>query len=258
LLNLLSNAVKYNRDGGAVTIDVDTPGPGRVRIAVRDTGTGFTAEQMPRLFQPFERLGAERGNVEGVGIGLVVSKRLAELMGGTITVTSTHGVGSTFAVDFASASEAGHRAGRLRLAGNARHANRRERPPAPDRRTVLYIEDNPANLKLMTHMLQRRPQIELCTAPDGRIGLDLARTHDFDLILLDINLPGLDGYGVMSQLASDEATRSIPVVAVTANAMPADIQRGMAAGFRRYIAKPVDVHQLLRAMDELLGLQPAA
>jgi len=252
LLNLLSNAVKYNRDGGAVVVDCAQPVPQRLRLSVQDTGMGLSPEQVAGLFQPFNRLGQEGGTQEGTGIGLVVTRRLVELMGGEIGVTSSPGVGSMFWIDLAvaaadGAAPAAAPAVRDGAASVAAGAGAPARP-----HTVLYVEDNPANLKLVQEIVRFRPDLHLVSAPDGHFGLSLARSQRPDVILMDLNLPGLSGLEVLAQLRREPETARIPAIAVSANAMPADIDRALAAGFARYLTKPIDIGQFNEAIDAML------
>lgn len=250
MINLLSNAIKYNRPGGAIVIRAVNDGHGFVRITVQDTGVGLSAEQMDHLFQPFNRLGQEAGSEEGTGIGLVVTRQLVELMGGTMGVDSTVGVGSAFWVEFAASDHApmtnAPDAGPADVAGAAPEYT------DPEQRTVLYFEDNPANLALVERLLGRRSDVRLLVAVDAQIGLQLARYWLPDVILMDINLPGITGYEVLALLRADPAMAAIPVIAVSANAMPRDIAKGMEAGFHRYLTKPIQVVEFMEAIDEAL------
>jgi signal transduction histidine kinase len=254
LLNLLSNGVKYNRDQGTVVIECDRLDASHVRILVRDSGAGLRPEQLQSLFQPFNRLGQEAGEVEGTGIGLVVTKRLVELMGGAIGVSSSLGVGSTFWIELESAGEA-----------SARQATRPVQVPSTDRvgiesgsqATVLCVEDNPASLKLVEAILRSRPDIRLLTAPDGRLGIELARAHLPQVILMDNNMPFLSGREAQAILHRDPLTANIPIIALTANAMPEAITEGLAAGFFRYLTKPIGVGELLEAIDSALAFSSA-
>jgi len=254
LLNLLSNAVKYNREGGAVIVDCARPAPQRLRLSVQDTGMGLSPEQVAGLFQPFNRLGQEGGTQEGTGIGLVVTRRLVELMGGAIGVTSSPGVGSVFWIELDVASVDGT----APAAPAARPAAARPADDAADtgtparQHTVLYVEDNPANLKLVQEIVRFRPDLRLVSAPDGHFGLSLARSQRPDVILMDLNLPGLSGLEVLAQLRREPETARIPAIAVSANAMPADIDRALAAGFARYLTKPIDIGQFNEAIDAML------
>jgi PAS domain S-box-containing protein len=250
LLNLLSNAVKYNRPLGSVSlacVHESGEGGGHVGIRVSDTGPGLTAEQRARLFVPFERLDAEARQIQGTGIGLALTKRLVELMGGTVGVESTPGVGTTFWVRLATAPA---HVGDMPAEALT--------PPATGAdgtalREVLCIEDNPANLRLIEGIFATRRDIRLLTAIAPGLGLELARVHRPALILLDIGLPDMDGFAVLECLRQSEVTRAIPVVAVSANAMPRDLERAKAAGFDAYLTKPLDIAQLLRVVDERLG-----
>jgi PAS domain S-box-containing protein len=248
LFNLLSNAIKYNREGGQVTLDVQAVGDQRLRLRVTDTGPGILAERLGELFQPFNRLGAENSAVEGTGIGLTITRRIMQAMGGTVDVQSTPGVGSTFWVELPQDS----------LAGPEHHAAPASDTAAPVtepvavRHTVLYIEDNPINIKLVAMILSRRKHIRLLSAHTPELGMELARTQQPDLILLDINMPGMNGYQVLEVFKSDAKVKGVPVVAVTANAMMNDIQRGKAAGFADYLTKPLQVTQFLETIDRHL------
>ena len=250
LINLLFNAIKYNRPHGSVAVEFTQMAPDFIRICVRDTGAGLTAEQLSQLFQPFNRLGQEAGPEEGTGIGLVVTKRLVELMGGTIGAESSVGVGSQFWVEFQVAL-----APQLEVleAGKAAALPALEGRPL---RSVLYVEDNPANLELVAQLIARRPDLRLLSATDGQLGVEYARACLPDVILMDINLPGLSGTAAMKLLRADPATAHIPVIALSANAVPRDIQRGLEAGFFNYITKPIVVSQFMETLDLALDLAP--
>jgi PAS domain S-box-containing protein len=252
LLNLLSNAVKYNRPQGSVSVvcveESDGPVPS-VQIRISDTGVGIPPEQQSRLFVPFERLDADRQRIEGTGIGLALCKRLVEAMGGTVGVESTPGSGSTFWVKLPMSDGSGTGAptppADTHVPVTEAHGGRRF--------DVLCIEDNPANLRLIEGVFAARDNIRLLSAMAPSLGLELARTHKPALILLDINLPEMDGYAVMRCLRESEATRNIPVVAISANAMPKDIEMGKAAGFLEYLTKPIDLARLLAVVDPMLA-----
>jgi len=255
LLNLLSNAVKYNRDGGAVVVDCDAASAQRLRLTVRDTGLGLDPEQVAALFQPFNRLGQERGAQEGTGIGLVVTRRLVELMGGEIGVSSSPGVGSVFWIELARAeAQDGAAAGEGTSAGSAAVPA----APAGAPRTLLYVEDNPANLRLVQEIVRFRPDLRLLSAPDGPAGLALARTERPDVVLMDLNLPGMGGFEVLERLRADPAGAAIPVIALSANAMAHDVERGLAAGFDHYLTKPIDIDKFNEAIDGVLARRAAA
>ena len=243
LLNLLSNALKYNKHDGSVTVRYKMESKNRVRICVEDTGAGMSPQQLSQLFQPFNRLGQESSAVEGTGIGLVVTKRLVELMSGTIGVESRERQGSVFWIELKlSAAPA--------LAEAARHvAVAVPLVPHARQRTLLYVEDNPANLMLVEDLIARRPDIRLLSARDGPSGIKLALAAMPDVILMDINLPGISGTRMMMELAAHPATCHIPVVALSANAMPRDIEKGLEAGFYRYLTKPIRVNEFMETLD---------
>jgi signal transduction histidine kinase/ActR/RegA family two-component response regulator len=250
LINLLSNAIKYNRAGGTVEVICTTSPTHRTRIGVHDTGEGLTAEKLAQLFQPFNRLGRESGSEEGTGIGLVVSKRLAELMGGEIGAESTVGSGSSFWIDL----HASHAPRLVAVAPAVRAAVPVGAPTDVQVRTLLYVEDNPANLMLVEKLLERRPDIRLLAAKDGIRGIEIARAERPDVILMDINLPGISGLIALGLLAEDPETASIPVIALSANAMPGDIKKGLTAGFYRYLTKPIKVDVFMDTLDGALAL----
>ncbi|MGC1388796.1 MAG: PAS domain S-box protein [Steroidobacteraceae bacterium] len=248
LINLLSNAIKYNRARGTVEVICTITATRRTRIAVHDTGNGLPAEKLAQLFQPFNRLGQESGIEEGTGIGLVVSKRLTELMGGEIGAESTVGVGSVFWIELDSTRAPGLSAVASEL--RAVVPLRVQTDAAPH--TLLCVEDNPANLLLVERLLERRPDIRLVTAKDGIGGVEMARSARPDVILMDINLPGICGLTALGILAEDPVTAGIPVIALSANAMPRDIEKGLAAGFYCYLTKPIKVNEFMDTLDSAL------
>ena len=253
LINLLTNAVKYNRENGSVTIKCFTKGS-HTEIHITDTGAGLTASQQKKLFVAFNRIN-EDSSIEGTGIGLALSKRLMELMHGSIGMDSIPGVGSTFWI-------------RLPATVTSEKQSRQNIPQAsiepasieePTNHTleVLCIEDNPANMRLIENIFNLRKDIHLLTATTPDVGLELAESHQPALILLDINLPVMDGYAVMECLRTSESTRDIPVLAISANAMPEDLARGKAAGFVDYITKPLEVGRMLEVINNILKDIPA-
>ncbi len=244
LINLLSNAIKYNRTGGSVFITCVELSGGRIRICVEDTGEGLTPEKIAQLFQPFNRLGQESNTVEGTGIGLVMTKRLVELMGGTIGLESTVGKGSIFWIEMSLTTKRIPEASTIEViaAETVVFTN------APVH-TLLYVEDNPANLMLVEDLIGRRPDIRLLTARDGISGVDIARRHLPDVILMDINLPGISGIRALKILLEDQTTAHIPIVALSANAIPRDIEKGLEAGFFRYLTKPIKVVEFMETLD---------
>ena len=253
IINLLSNAIKYNTTDGTVVVDCAGCGtPGRIRLNVRDTGPGLSPEKLAQLFQPFNRLGQERGAEQGTGIGLVMSKRLIELMGGVLGVESTVGAGSVFWWDLGAAD-----APSLDLKPSQPQAvARADAHPGATLRTLLCVEDNPANLKLIEQLITRRPTIRLLTAVDGNHGIQVARAHQPDVILMDINLPGISGIEALRILRDDPATAHIPIVALSANAMPRDVAKGLEAGFFSYLTKPIKVEAFTEALDAALEAAP--
>ena len=247
LINILSNAIKYNREQGTVEVKCAASAPDRIRIGIRDSGAGLAPEKLAQLFQPFNRLGQEGGAEEGTGIGLVVTKQLVELMGGTIGVESAVGVGSEFWIEV------------IRdVAPQLAAKNAQPAEPAPQAqasaapRTLLYVEDNPANLMLVEKIIADHPHIRMLSARDGDLGITLARTHLPDVILMDINLPGINGIQALKILREDPATAHIPVVALSANAMIRDVEKGLEAGFFRYITKPIKIKEFMSVLDEAL------
>ena len=249
LINLLSNAIKYNREHGTVVVECTASTPQRIRISIKDSGAGLSTEKLAQLFQPFNRLGQEIGSAEGTGIGLVVTKQLVQLMGGSIGVESTVGAGSEFWIELI-------RDVTPQLApGNALPAVLV--PPVQGNaalRTLLYVEDNPANLMLVEQIVEGHPHVRMLSARDGHLGIALARAHLPDVILMDINLPGISGIQALKILREDPATARIPVLALSANAMPRDIVRGLEAGFFCYLTKPIKVNEFMEALNMALEL----
>ena len=245
LLNLFSNAVKYSPKTGKVTISYRSSGEGTMRFVVADMGSGIASEKLSRLFTPFDRLGAEQSSVEGTGLGLALSARIMHAMGGGIGASSQMGRGSTFWVDLPRAEPPSIQVPETDNDKPVPVLNRTQ-----GKRTILYIEDNLSNLNLVQEILRQQPQVELLSAMQGRLGLDLARKHSPDLILLDVHLPDLDGWDVFSQLQGEEATRKIPVIVLSADATARQIQQFMTAGARDYLTKPLDVARFSRVIEE--------
>jgi CheY-like chemotaxis protein len=246
MINLISNAIKYNREGGDVDVSVEPLEPNRVRLGVRDTGNGMDEQALAKLFTPFERLNAG-ADVQGTGLGLALSRSLVEAMGGTIEVASTPGEGSTFSVELArgepaAVSAAPDQAGEV-VAERSYNGER----------SLLYIEDTLANVRLVEEILSSRPSIRLLPAGMGRLGLDLARDHEPDLILLDLHLPDLGGEEVLAQLREDERTRDIPVVILSADATERTPGPLLDAGARAYMTKPIGVRELLEVVDTYMA-----
>ena len=248
VINLLSNAIKYNKEQGTVVVDCTTSTPGFTRISVKDTGAGLSPEKLAQLFQPFNRLGQEAGGVAGTGIGLVVTKRLAELMGGVLGVESIAGAGSVFWCELISCA-----APQLVVeSGEAAALDVPTVATGARRLTLLYVEDNLANMKLVEQLIARRPDLRLLTAVNGTLGIEVARTSQPTMILMDINLPGISGVEALKVLRGDPATAHIPVVALSANAMPRDIEKGLQAGFFRYLTKPIKINEFMHTLDAAL------
>jgi signal transduction histidine kinase/ActR/RegA family two-component response regulator len=246
LINLLSNAIKYNRAHGTVAVEC-TASPERIRISIKDSGSGLSPENLAQLFQPFNRLGQEAGTEEGTGIGLVITRQLVELMGGEIGVESTVGAGSEFWIELNRDVTPQLAVGKSMLAELAPQARE-----AATLHTLLYVEDNPANLMLVEHIIEGRHHLRMLSAHDGNLGVALARSHLPDVILMDINLPGISGIEAMNILRKDPATAHIPIIALSANAMPRDIETGLAAGFFRYLTKPIKINELMSVLDDAL------
>jgi PAS domain S-box-containing protein len=251
LINLLSNAIKYNLQYGSVIVTCAECETNRIRISVEDTGDGLSPEKLAQLFQPFNRLGKENSSEEGTGIGLVMTKRLVKLMGGNIHVTSTVGKGTIFSIDLDMTSE--------RNVIEAEPQDSLNLLPMPvnadaPKRTLLYVEDNAANLSLVEDILASRTDILLITARDGYAGIELARVAQPDLILMDINLPGISGVEALKILSKDPLTHQIPVIALSANAIPRDIDKGLQAGFFRYLTKPIKINEFMQTINSALEL----
>ncbi len=244
LLNLLSNAVKYNIYGGHITIHSEKKGDKRMRLFVSDTGPGLDEESIGKLFLPFNRLGVEKQEIEGTGIGLTITKNLIEHMGGSIGVESSPGKGSSFWIELRLSEAPPLSEKEVPLASTEARATEGER-----KSVVLYVEDNISNIKLVTQILADRGDIIIHTAQTAELGLELARAHKPDVILLDIQLPGMDGYEMLKYLQENDETKKIPVLAVSANAMEQDIEKGLNAGFRRYLTKPINIKEFTGAID---------
>jgi signal transduction histidine kinase/CheY-like chemotaxis protein len=254
LLNLLANAVKYNRDGGAVTVGMKVLGA-RARIEVTDSGLGIPQDQLPKLFVPFERLGAEASGVEGTGLGLALALRLAEAMGGSLGVQSQPWIGSTFHIDLPLAAAPAAVRPQL-LAPRLAAASGPMPGSGAGKRRVLYIEDDAANAHLMTQLFAEEPRLELMTTMYGKLGLELARQHVPDLILLDAHLPDLEGDEVLKRVRSDELTCHVPVIAVSADATGEQRARMLAAGAAGYLTKPITLDVVLGAVWDVLDGRP--
>ena len=254
VINLLSNAIKYNRDLGTVLVECSTCNPERTHISITDTGAGLSPEKLAQLFQPFNRLGQEAvGGVAGTGIGLVVTKRLVELMKGVMGVESTAGDGSRFWFELSSVATP-------QLVFESGHPPKSDEMPVPTGaplHTLLYVEDNQANMRLVEQIIARRPDIRLLTAANGLLGVEIARSAQPKVILMDINLPGISNVRAMEILREDPTTAHIPVIALSANANPRDIEICLAKGFFRYLTKPIKIKEFTDTLNAALELGEA-
>lgn len=251
LLNLMSNAVKYNRKNGKVTISFEEAAGNMLRIAVTDTGEGIPEDQQSELFKPFSRLGAENSEIEGTGIGLVVSKNLIEIMNGAIGLKSEVGKGSTFWIELPQ-TQRDHGEAAATIAAATAQVEAEGRLPSMSG-TLLYVEDNPENLKLMELIVSRVEGLSMISTHTGELGIELARAEKPDVIILDINLPGMNGIEAVKNLHECESTNKIPVLAISAAATEKDIEKGLEAGFLRYLTKPVQVPQVINAIESALA-----
>ena len=243
IINLLTNAIKYNSKNGTVAVAYSERPSGRIRVSISDTGSGLLPAQIDQLFQAFNRLGQDNGAEEGTGIGLVVAKRLVELMGGRIGVESSVGIGSVFWFELLSVVKPRN------ISFPREHDDEHHHPHLSRPHTVLYVEDNSANMHLVAQIIARYPAIRLLSASNGASGVEIARTSQPDVILMDIKLPGISGFEVLQILQLDPLTSHIPVVAVSANAVNLDVERGLKAGFFDYITKPIKVSGFMASLE---------
>ena len=247
LVNLMSNAIKYNREGGAVVITCQAPSPDQVSLTMTDTGPGISGPDLDRIFDPFERLGAEQTAIEGTGIGLPLARAFAEAMEGHLTAASIPGEGTTFTVTLPRAADMVPAADDDRVSVPVPRTGTED--PAGTDLDVLYIEDNPANIEVVSRFLRTRPAVRLQSVTSGQAGLALAAQEIPDLILLDLHLPGLHGHEVLRRLKEDPATAGIPVAILSAEAAPAVIRHMRAAGVIAYLTKPLDLAELGQLID---------
>lgn len=252
LLNVMSNAIKYNREHGTVTLMCRKNDDGFLSIGVTDTGNGIPEKLRDEVFRPFQRLGAEERGIEGTGIGLAITRQLVELMNGRIDFESSVGVGTTFWIDLPIAADTNLEADvknngdKSSLSGAGSLRNRDAQG------SLLYIEDNPANLRLMEKIVGRVPGLTMMSAHTGELGVEIAEVKQPDVIIMDINLPGMDGFAALELLKANEQTKTIPVIALTANVMPKDIEKGRRAGFYTYLTKPIRIDEIVSTVSEAL------
>ncbi len=259
LLNLISNAIKYNRENGFVKVSFREAREGQLCVDVQDTGQGISPQRQRNMFEPFNRLGAEETGVEGSGVGLLITRHLVEMMGGELEFTSHEGEGSSFRVllsqTAAWSSPISTQAQSTQMGSAQSHVSKQGAGELKISEScrILYIEDNPSNIRLMREVFERYPLLLLSVSDEPFGGIYKARTEQPDLIILDINLPRLDGFEALAVLKDDPITGNIPVVALSANAMPHDIARGVEAGFNDYLTKPLEVDRLIEAINRLMA-----
>jgi len=252
LINLMTNAVKYNRKGGTVTLSCEQLPEHMLRINIIDNGIGIPRDQQDSLFQPFERLGHELSQIDGTGIGLSITRQIVEILGGQIGFESVEDKGSTFWVDIPMSIEQASVQKTVRATDAAKPDEEAARDDGPTQ-TVLYIEDNPDSLHLVEAIVSQFGNIRMLTAENATVGYDLSTSQKPDLILMDINLPGMNGIQALKRLQQTRETRDIPVIAVTSNTMPKDVEAGLKAGFAAYITKPIKVSEFIQTIDQTLN-----
>jgi CheY-like chemotaxis protein len=249
LINFGSNSLKYGRAGGNAAFSIAAVDQGFVRLSIVDDGIGIPIDKQDKIFQPFQRAGQETGPIQGTGIGLAITKRLAELMNGRVGFSSVPGQGSTFWIDVPVHETAGardfpasveRRPNAVALSGQGKSF------------TIIYIEDNPSNIAFMQDVVEELDRVNLLTVPTAEVGIELVRARKPDAVIMDINLPGMSGYDATRKLREWPETRDIPVIALTAAAMTGDRKRYADAGFHRYLTKPVNVGELIETLESIL------
>jgi CheY-like chemotaxis protein len=246
-MNFGSNAIKYGRRDGTATFELSRPATGSVRLAVVDNGIGIPADKLSTIFEPFQRAGQETGTIEGTGIGLAISKRLAELMGGSVGFTSEAGMGSVFWIELRE-----HREATQKLPIIVPDTGVSPLALEGPRHLIVYVEDNPSNIAFMRAVIEELPRIEMITAGDAEVGIELVRTHRPDAVIMDVNLPGMSGIEATRKLAEWPETRGIPVIGLSAAALYKDTVRAKQSGFYRYLTKPVKLDELIATLEEIL------
>ncbi len=246
LINLMSNAIKYNREGGSLTITAEKIDGLRLKFSIADTGLGIPTAQQAYIFEPFNRLGKENTAVEGTGIGLTICKQIVEFLGGTLTFTSQEGVGSIFSVILPINADKHPAANEETTKDNSKVVKSDKSDVLT---TILYVEDNPSNIHLMEEVIKRLPNYVMISSPNAELAIHIARDQQPNVILMDINLPGMDGVEALTHLRAQNETKHIPVIALTAAAMPHEIERGKEAGFQEYITKPINITEVLDAIN---------
>ncbi len=247
LLNILTNSIKYNNENGQVILKVNDSEPDKILLEIKDTGIGIPKDQHEFIFEPFNRMGAEESSVEGIGIGLSIAHRLLTHMKGEIQFESEVGKGTTFSLQIVKGE-----APELPCPDSVKQHSEKDCLSEEQSKLVLYIEDNPANLKLVEEIFKVLDGVSLLTAPQAKMGIELAKSHLPDLILMDINLPEMDGHTALKLLRSFEETKDIPTIAISANAMKGDIEKGLQSGFLSYITKPIQVDTFINTLNKYL------
>lgn len=253
LLNLLTNGIKYNREGGSITLSIEKTETRNLKISVSDTGKGIPEDQQPYIFNAFERLGAERSEVDGTGIGLTITKNLVELMNGKISLESVIDKGSCFSITLPQPQEKSPEHLYKNVLKEAKHVSLNKENHNNRETLILYIEDNVVNIELVKHLLKNRKNTKFIYAEDATSGIALATSNQPNIILLDLHLPDMDGMDVFRELQLKKCTSEIPVIALSADAMVEEIDMALEAGFKAYITKPINFHTFTKTLEELLA-----
>jgi CheY-like chemotaxis protein len=249
VFNLVSNAIKYNKPNGSVFISYKPTGTGKIQLGVRDTGKGIPKDKIENIFKPFDRLGLEGGRIEGTGIGLTISKKIIEMMSGTIGFTSSFGEGSFFFIEVPISSKPPLSPDQIKIPPSLNEPFLNQEKT----KKILYIDDISTNLRLVGRFLSRYSNLEFLSASNALDGIELAKVQVPDLILMDIHMPDMDGLTAFEKLKSIEETQAIPIIAVTADAMDKDIKKAMDMGFKDYITKPIDFDKFTISIDKAIN-----